>query len=152
MGTAEDKLAGVDQTLLELGKSDEEITEVRNRYAGESPADLDAVDAALESLGENVEAKWPPEQSDDRPSRPSVEFRAADENDAAYWEGEDTNVDILDESDFVLLVDEEELEELEAVGEVDSEKPSPPSVPPETEEGEGFFKKLFGGRNSNRPQ
>ena len=48
MGTAEDKLAGVDQALLELGKSDEEITEVRNRYAGQSPADLEAVDAALE--------------------------------------------------------------------------------------------------------
>lgn len=152
MGTAEDKLAWVDQALSELGKSDEEIIEARNRYAGQSPGDLQAVDAALESLGEDVEVKLPPAQSEDRPSRPSIEIHAAGENDGEYWEGEDTNVDFVAESDFVLLVDEDELEELEAVGEVDSEKPSPPSAPPEAEEGEGFFKKLFGGRSSNRPQ
>ena len=165
MGTAEDKLAGVDRALLELGKSDEEITEVRNRYAGEPPGDLEAVDAALDSLGEDVEVKMPsapatfterapaPAQADDRPSRPSIEIHAVGESEDEYWEGEDTNIDVVEESDFVLLVDEDELEDLEAVGEADSEKPSPPSVPPEAEEGEGFFKKLFGGRSSsNRPQ
>ncbi len=163
MGTAEDKLAGVDQALLELGKSDEEITEVRDRYAGESHGDLEAVDAALDSIGKDLQVKTPPAPPTaaarapappgaDRPSRPSIEIHAVGEDADEYWEGDDTNVDVVEETDFVLLVDEDELEELEAVGEADSEKPVPPSVPPEPEEGEGFFKKLFGGRSSNRPQ
>ena len=63
---------------------------------------------------------------------------------------------IIDESDFVLLVDEDELEELEKVGEDDALRTAPPALPGEGEEGEdgdGFFKKLFNGRrSSNRPQ
>ena len=67
---------------------------------------------------------------------------------------------MIDESDFVLLVDEGELEELEKVGEDDAGKTRPPDLPTaqaegegEAGEGEGFFKKLFGGkRTSSRPK
>ena len=68
------------------------------------------------------------------------------------WDDEATEVEIIDESDFVLLVDEDDLEELEKVGEDDARKTSPPALPQEGEEDEGFFKKLFSGRrSSNRP-
>ncbi|MBW1756855.1 MAG: hypothetical protein JRJ80_11875, partial [Deltaproteobacteria bacterium] len=62
-------------------------------------------------------------------------------------------VEIIDESDFVLLVDEDELEELEKVGEDDALKTRPPAIPQDGEEDDdGFFKKLFSGRRtSNRP-
>ena len=59
----------------------------------------------------------------------------------------------------MLLVDEDDLEELEKVGEDDALRIAPPALPGEGEEGEegeegdGFFKKLFTGRrSSNRPQ
>lgn len=151
MGTAEEKLAGVDQALSELGKSDEEITEVRNRYSVEKPGDLQTVDAELDALGENVAVVRPPPPPA-AVDRQVVETQPPDSSDEEYWEGEDTNIDIIEETDFVLLVDEDDLEELEAVGEEDSQKTVPPSVPPQGEEDEGFFKKLFSGRSSNRPQ
>jgi hypothetical protein len=129
----EEKLAEVDQALTELGKSDEEISEVRSRFAGEESVDLQAVDSELGALGEGVVSD------------------AAD----ADWDDEHTEVEIIDESDFVLLVDEDDLEELEKVGEDDALKTRPPALPQEDEEGEddeGFFKKLFSGRRtSNRP-
>ena len=60
----------------------------------------------------------------------------------------------VDDSDFVLLVDEGELEELEKVGEDDALQTSPAAPPDEPDEarGEGdgsFFKKLFGGRRTS---
>jgi len=137
----EEKLAGVDQALAELGKSEEEISEVRDRFADGEPADLQAVDGELSELSEGVSIET-------APSRVSA---ASEES----WDDENTEIEIIDESDFVLLVDEDDLEELERVGEDDALKTSPPAVPQEGEEGEddeGFFKKLFGNRrSSNRP-
>ena len=53
----------------------------------------------------------------------------------------------------MLLVDEDDLEELEKVGEEDAQ--AAPTAVPEAAEGEGddgFFKKLFGNRRSRPPQ
>jgi hypothetical protein len=134
----EEKLAGVDQALAELGKSEEEISEVRNRFAGAEPADLQAVDGELSDLSEGVSIETAP-----------VQVPLASEE---SWDDENTEIEIIDESDFLLLVDEDDLEELEKVGEDDALKTSPPALPQEGEEDEGFFKKLFGNRrSSNRP-
>ena len=54
MTVPEEKLAGVDQELEELGKSDEEISEVRGRFASEEGVDLQAVDSELGALSEGV--------------------------------------------------------------------------------------------------
>ena len=138
MTVPEEKLAGVDQALAELGKSEEEISEVRNRFAGAEPADLQAVDGELSDLSEGVSIETAPAQVP----------LASEES----WDDENTEIEIIDESDFVLLVDEDDLEELEKVGEDDALRTSPPAVPQEGEEDEGFFKKLFGNRrSSNRP-
>jgi len=143
VSVVEEKLAGVDQALAELGKSDEEITALRARSANAEPVDLQAVDGELGTLSEGV-------------SVPPVRVPEAVEE---SWDGENTEVEIIDESDFVLLVDESDLEELEKVGEDDASRTSPPALPGESEDGEegeegdGFFKKLFGGRRtSSRPQ
>jgi hypothetical protein len=132
----EEKLAGVDQALAELGKSAEEISEVRGRFARAEPLDLQAVDGELSTLSEGVSIQRTP---------------ASEES----WDDEHTEVEIIDESDFVLLVDEDDLEELEKVGEDDALKTRPPAIPQDGEEDEdddGFFKKLFSGRrSSNRP-
>jgi hypothetical protein len=134
----EEKLAGVDQALAKLGKSEEEISEVRNRFAGAEPADLQAVDGELSDLSEGVSIETAP-----------VQVPLASEE---SWDDENTEIEIIDESDFLLLVDEDDLEELEKVGEDDALKTSPPALPQEGEEDEGFFKKLFGNRrSSNRP-
>ena len=139
----EEKLAGVDQALAELGKSDEEISDVRGRFANEEPVDLQAADGELSALSEGVHIA---------PTR-------VPETVEDSWDDENTEIEIIDESDFVLLVDEDDLEELEKVGEDDAVRSLPPAIPQEAEEGEegeegdGFFKKLFSGRrNSNRPQ
>ena len=136
MTLLEEKLAGVDQALAELGKSAEEISEVRGRFARAEPLDLQAVDGELSTLSEGV----------------SIERTRANEE---SWDDEHTEVEIIDESDFVLLVDEDDLEELEKVGEDDALKTRPPAIPQDGEEDEdddGFFKKLFSGRrSSNRP-
>ena len=68
------------------------------------------------------------------------------------WDDEATEVEVIDESDFVLLVDEGDLEEIEKIGEDDASKTRPPALPQQGEEGEGqdgFFKKLFGGRKTS---
>ena len=143
MTVAEEKLAGVDQALAELGKSDEDVADVRNRLANEEPVDLQAVDGELSALSEGVSIERKPA------TEPGV-THAGDE-----WENESTEVEVIDDSDFVLLVDEDDLEELEKVGEDDARMTTPPALPREGEEDEddeGFFKKLFGTRRtSNRP-
>lgn len=142
---AEEKLAGVDQALAELGKSEEEITAVRARFESAEPVDLQSIDADLDALshGERLEAA-----SADAPAAQAP----SPEADPESWDDEHTDVEILDESDFVLLVEESDLEEIEKVGEEDARVSMPPPVPQQEEEGEGFFKKLFGGRrSSNRP-
>lgn len=140
MKVLEEKLAGVDQTLAELGKSEGEISAVRARCANGEPVELQAVDSELGALSEGVHLA---------PARVAV---AVEES----WDGENTEIEIIDESDFVLLVDEADLEELEKVGEDDALKTSPPALPEEGEDGEegdGFFKKLFGSRRtSSRPE
>ncbi len=140
MTVLEEKLAGVDQALVELGKTDEEISEVRGRCANAERLDLKAVDGELSTLSEGVH----------------IAPRRAPEAGVESWDDENTEIEIIDESDFVLLVDEDELEELERVGEDDALRSLPPPLPDEGEEGEegdGFFKKLFSGRRTtNRPQ
>jgi len=139
----EEKLAGVDQELEELGKSDEEISEVRGRFASEEGVDLQAVDSELGALSEGVSIE---------PFSANAAETSAAEAAAEDWDDEATEVEIIDESDFVLLVDEDDLEELEKVGEDDARMTTPPALPQEGEEDEGFFKKLFSGRrSSNRP-
>jgi len=145
---SEEKLAGADQALAELGRSDAEISEVRGRFANVSPADLEAVDAELRALAEGMTVDLA--QGKAREARALVAEAVED-----VWDDEHTEVEILDESDFVLLVDEGDLEELEKVGEDDALRSLPPALPQEGaegEEGDGFFKKLFGSRrSSSRP-
>jgi hypothetical protein len=144
----EEKLAGVDHALAELGKSDEEISEVRGRFARAEPIDLQAVDGELNTLSEGVSIARTAASED------AAETAAAEPVEES-WDDEHTEIEIIDESDFVLLVDEDDLEELEKVGEDDALKTRPPAIPQdaeEDEEGDGFFKKLFSGRrSSNRP-
>lgn len=140
-----EKLAGVDQALAELGKSDEEVSAVRRRFVGAEPVDLLTVDAELDALLEGASVEIALAKA--RALQVSVSQVAAQD-----WENENTEVEVIDESDFVLLVDENDLEELERVGEDDALKTTPPALPPQGEEDEGFFKKLFGPRrSSNRP-
>lgn len=145
MTVSEEKLAGADQALAELGRSEAEIAEVRGRFANAAAVDLEATDAILNTLAEGVSVELTSSEA-----RASVAQSVED-----VWDDEHTEVEIIDESDFVLLVDENELEELEKVGEDDAVRSLPPALPQEGadgEEGDGFFKKLFGNRrSSNRP-
>lgn len=144
MSNPEEKLAGADQALADLGKTDEEISELRGRFSGAEPVDLQAVDAELSALSEGVTVEVPSTNVHSAPSEVP--------NDQS-WDDEATEVEVLDESDFILLVDEDDLEELEKVGEDDAVRTTPPEIPQEDgEEGDGFFKKLFGGRRSRPPQ
>jgi hypothetical protein len=148
VSNSEEKLAGVDQALADLGKSDEEISAVRSRFAQAEAADLDAVDGELSALSEGVTVEVSSVDAD----VPIAETHAPEPAEAS-WDDEATEVEILDESDFVLLVDEDDLEELEKVGEDDAMKTAPPELPQEAgEEDDGFFKKLFSGRRSRPPQ
>jgi hypothetical protein len=142
---SEQRLAGVDQALAELGKSDEEISALRKRFAGAEAVDLQAVDDVLNTLAEAASINVAVAKAR---AGEAHTLASAD----ADWENENTEVEIIDESDFVLLVDESDLEELERVGEDDAVKTSPPALPQQGEDDEGFFKKLFGTRrSSNRP-
>lgn len=148
MSVPEEKLAGADQALADLGKSDAEVTEVRSRFRSTAAVDLKSVDGELGML--STEFAFDGEATDLHDEMP-VDAREA----AGNWEDEHTEVEILDESDFVLLVDENELEALEKVGEDDAAHTTPAGARDSDQpaEGEGsFFKKLFGGRrNSSSP-
>jgi hypothetical protein len=142
---SKEKLAGVDQALAELGRSDEEISALRKRFVSTEPVDLQVVDGELGALLEGASADITVAKARALQTRTP---KVADGD----WENENTEVEIIDESDFVLLVDEKDLEELERVGDDDALKTSPPAVPQQGQEDEGFFKKLFGTRrSSNRP-
>ena len=142
---ADEKLAGVDQALAELGKSEDEISAVRGRFASVEPPDLESVDGALLALTEDVSFGRTP--TDAHTAQTQVP-----ESTSESWEDESTDVEIIDESDFVLLVDESDLDELEKAGEEAARVSVPPPLPQQDEEGDGFFKKLFSGRrSSNRP-
>jgi hypothetical protein len=141
----ESKLAGVDEALAELGKSDDEVSALRDRVRSAAATELAAVDAQLSELAEGV--------SVDTARAPApTPVDAASETPAPDWDQDDTEIEIMDESDFVLLVDEDDLEELEKVGEDDAQV-VPTAVPEaaDSEQGDGFFKKLFGSR-SRPPQ
>lgn len=139
-----EKLAGVDQALSELGRSDEEISDVRSRFADAKPVDLEAVDGELRALAEGAALEMATVATN------TARTRAADAP-AQDWDNENTDVQSMDDSDFVLLVDEDDLEELEKAGEEDDVR-TPPAISRENEGDEGFFKKLFGSRRtSNRP-
>lgn len=140
-----EKLAGVDQALSELGKSDEEISNVHSRFAEAKPVDLEAVDGELQALAEGATLEIAALATN------TARTRTADAP-AQDWDNETTDVESMDDSDFVLLVDEDDLEELEKAGEEDAERTPPPAISRENEGDEGFFKKLFGSRRtSNRP-
>ena len=149
VGDLESKLAGVDQALAELGRSDDEVSEVRGRYRGDSTADLGDVDAALSALSDQE----PVDTSRAPAPKPEDTPVALSETPESDWDEEDTEIEVMDESDFVLLVDEDDLEELERVGEEDAQaaKTAVPEAA-EGEDGDGFFKKLFGNRRSRPPQ
>jgi len=148
VSVSEEKLAGVDQALADLGKSEAEVTEVRSRFSSTNPVDLKSVDGELGML--STAFSFDGESTDLHDER-----RVAAPDSAGGWEDEHTEVEVLDESDFVLLVDENELEELEKAGEDDALQTTPVGAPDgeQPAEGEGsFFKKLFGGRrNSSSP-
>jgi len=148
VSVSEEKLAGVDQALADLGKSDAEVTEVRSRFSSTNPVDLKSVDGELGML--STAFSFDGGSTDLHDERP---VEAPDSADS--WEDEHTEVEMLDESDFVLLVDENELEALEKAGEDDALQTTPAGAPDgdQPAEGEGsFFKKLFGGRrNSSSP-
>ena len=145
MSVSEEKLAGVDQALADLGRSDAEVTEVRARFRSTNAVDLKSVDGELGVLATDLSLER--ESTDLHEGGP-----VAAQDAAGNWEDEHTEVEILDESDFVLLVDENELEALEKAGEDDA-SPAEASDADQAAEGEGsFFKKLFGGRrNSSSP-
>ncbi len=146
MTKLEEKLAGVDQALADLGKTDEAISEVRVRFAGGDVVDLNVVDSELEGLSKGVDVAV-------RTVDPPIAETAMTDEAEASWDDESTEVEVLDESDFVLLVDEDDLEELEKVGEDDATRTTPPAIPQEDgDEDDGFFKKLFSGRRSRPPQ
>ncbi len=100
--------------------------------------DLAAVDSELDALGDG--ASLPPKDE---------------------LESDTTEVEIIDpDDDFVFLVDEDDLEELERAADAVPGVTVPPPLPGESkaqdvdddEEDEGFFKKLFGSRrSSHRP-
>ena len=148
MSVSEEKLAGVDQALADLGKSDAEVTEVRSRFRSEAAVDLKSVDGELGVL--STKFSFDGESTDLHDEGQLVAQDAA-----GSWEDEHTEVEILDESDFVLLVDENELEALEKAGEDDALHTTPAAAADDEQAGEGegsFFKKLFGGRrNSSSP-
>ena len=147
VSSSEEKLAGVDQALADLGKSPDEVSDVYGRFAGGEPVDLEAVDGELSALSEGVSV------SEVRSAAAAFSTAVPSAAPDADWDDEATEVEMIDESDFVLLVDEDDLEELEKVGEDDATKTVPPEIPQEAgEEGDGFFKKLFSGRRSRPPQ
>jgi hypothetical protein len=147
VSSTEEKLAGVDQALADLGKSDHEVSDVYARFAGGEPVDLEAVDGELGALSEGISV------NEVRSATATVSAAVSSAVPEAEWDDEATEVEMIDESDFVLLVDEDDLEELEKVGEDDATKTVPPEIPQEAgEEGDGFFKKLFSGRRSRPPQ
>ncbi len=144
MGVLEEKLSRLDQDLAELDKSDDEGSEVRARFAGSEPVDLEAADGQLGTLAEGISIA--------PPNAHTAETRVPEAADAS-WDDENTEIEIIDESDFVLLVDEDDLEEFEKIGEDDALKTAPPALPNEDdgEEGDSFFKKLFSGRRTSSP-
>lgn len=159
MALSQEKLSELEEALAELGEEDDEISAVLRRFEGGEPADLAAVDSQLDALSEGANiasiVSAPVAVGAEGSQQPQV---GEDE-----WESDQTEVEIMDSADdFVLLVDEDDLEELEKASDDVPRVTVPPPLPGQAraqdednegdEEDEGFFKKLFGSRrNSNRP-
>lgn len=139
MAISEEKLSELEEALVSLGTDEEQVSSILRRFADVEPSELSAIDAELASLAGDLDVQSQVE-----------------------WENDETEVEEIDPAeDFVLLVDEDDLEELESAGEEVPRVTVPPPLPGEASaqegqaEGEGddgFFKKLFGNRrSSNRP-
>jgi hypothetical protein len=157
VAVSDEKLSELEEALTELGKDDDEVSAVLRRFEGGEPADLATVDSELEALAEGADIAPTVAAS-------TVEARDPQHSELAHmWDGENTEVEIIEPSDdFVLLVDEDDLEELESAADQIPNVTVPPPLPgqkaakeeddEDDEEDEGFFKKLFGSRrSSNRP-
>ncbi|MDH3200565.1 MAG: hypothetical protein OEM15_06695 [Myxococcales bacterium] len=156
MAVSEEKLSELEEALAELGKDDDEVSAVLRRFEGGEPADLAAVDGELDGLADGASIAPILREAS------SVDAQDRQHSEPAHeaWDGENTEVEIIDPSDdFVLLVDEDDLEELERAAVEVPNVTVPPPLPgqkvaqkEDDEEDEGFFKKLFGSRrSSNRP-
>lgn len=159
VAVSEEKLSELEEALAELGRDDDEVSAVLRRFEGVEPADLTAVDGELEALAEGAEVAPIAAAStvEAEPQAPQEAGLAED-----MWDGENTEVELIDPSDdFVLLVDEDDLEEVESAADQIPNVTVPPPLPgqkaakeedsEDDEEDEGFFKKLFGSRRSSRP-
>lgn len=139
----------IDRALSELGKSEEEVTEVLDRFSGGTFADLASLDAELAGLTDGLA---PRTGLTNVPSQLRVSSEIVSSK-ADAWDGDSTEAEVLDmNDDFVLLVDEDVLQS------ADEDDDAPLVVDPEAAAGRSdpdssFFKKLFKGRkDSSRPQ
>jgi len=159
VAVSREKLSEVEEALAELGKDDDEVSEVLRRFEGGEPADLAAVDGELEALADSASIS-PIVREPSTVEAQDVQYPEFAQD---AWDGENTEVEIIDPSDdFVLLVDEADLEDFETAADQIPNVTMPPPLPgqkvaqeeddEDEEEDEGFFKKLFGSRrSSNRP-
>ncbi len=173
VAVSEQKLSELDDALAELAEDDDEVSAVLRRFDRSEPSDLAAVDQDLEAIadGANIPVVGAPvapvihapvdvDIQESHPEHAQPEFAQDD------WDGENTEVEIIDPSDdFVLLVDDGDLEDFKEVTERAPMVSMPPPLPGkkvaqaqseedsgDDDEDEGFFKKLFGSRrSSNRP-
>ncbi len=157
VAVSEEKLSELEEALAKLGKDDDEVSTVLRRFEGGEPADLAAVDGELEVLAEGADIA-PIAAASTVEAQGTQQAGLAE----AMWDGENTEVELIEPSDdFVLLVDEDDLEELESAADEIPNVTVPPPLPgqraakeeddEDDEEDEGFFKKLFGSRRSSRP-
>ena len=141
--------AEIDRALSELGKSEDEVTEVLERFAGGTFSDLANLDAELDGLSNGVATH---SGLTNFPSQLQVSPDLVSST-AASWEGDKTEVEVLEmNDDFVLLVDEDVLqseeEDEEAQPQIDRAAAAGSSDPDSS-----IFKRLFKGRrDSSRPQ
>lgn len=139
----------IDRVLSELGKSEDEVTEVLERFSGGTFGDLASLDAELDGL---TNGAAPRTGLTNVPSQLRVSSELVSSK-ADAWDGDNTEVEVLDmDDDFVLLVDEDVLQS------ADEDDVAQPVVDPDAAAGRSdpdssIFKKLFKGRkDSSRPQ
>jgi hypothetical protein len=139
----------IDRVLSELGKSEDEVTEVLERFSGGTFGDLASLDAELDGL---TNGAAPRAGLTNGPSQLRVSSELVSSK-ADAWDGDNTEVEVLDmDDDFVLLVDEDVLQSAE---EDDVAQPvvDPDAAAGRSDPDSSIFKKLFKGRkDSSRPQ
>ncbi|MEM8608393.1 MAG: hypothetical protein AAGF92_14890 [Myxococcota bacterium] len=170
MGVLDEKLAEADAGLEDVGADASEVSAVLGRFEDAKSSDLAAVDQELETLGQNIEVPTIEGRATIDPFTMETKVPDAPVLVGDDWDNDKTEVEIIDEADdFVLLVDEDDLEELEGAAAEAPNVTVPPPIPSKSEaagdadegdievdvddeDDEGFFKKLFGSRrSSNRP-